>query len=206
MEQTEQMDELLEDIVRQQNEINAKHGALADIVGDKGDTVQLGIQEGVTRTAMLRCAHHQPPAGALAALPPLTKPLEADSQRGVQSTGKRRTSASTTSARSRRSNSSCKSSSASWPTAATQAGWACWTTASPTRATMTTTLRAKSTSRITAMTLSSPNTSTAVGAPLPALSRWSPAVQHVLPPPRRHRCGVRTQRDWRGAGSRRGRS
>lgn len=58
LEYTNQIDDLLEDIVRQQNDIADKHEAWADINGDISKTVRLGITEGVTKAATARCVPH----------------------------------------------------------------------------------------------------------------------------------------------------
>jgi hypothetical protein len=55
LDHTSQIDDLLEDIVRQQKEIATQHEALADQLGDTSRTVMLGINEGLTKTATARC-------------------------------------------------------------------------------------------------------------------------------------------------------
>lgn len=57
LDYTTQIDELLEDIVRQQNEIAEKHEAFNTLNGDTSRTLNLGIHQGVTRDATARCAH-----------------------------------------------------------------------------------------------------------------------------------------------------
>lgn len=54
---TAQLDDLLEEVIRQQNEISDKHAAWADATGaDASRTMNLGITGAVTRQATQRCA------------------------------------------------------------------------------------------------------------------------------------------------------
>jgi hypothetical protein len=58
LEHTNQIDTLLEDIVRQQNDLAEKHEAWADLNGDISKTVQLGITEVISKAAPARCVPH----------------------------------------------------------------------------------------------------------------------------------------------------
>ena len=54
---TAQLDDLLDEVIRQQNEISDKHSAWADATGaDASRTMNLGITGAVTRQATQRCA------------------------------------------------------------------------------------------------------------------------------------------------------
>jgi hypothetical protein len=60
LDQTTQIEDLLEDIVRQQKEIATQHDVwAAEQLGDTSRTIKLGISEGVTKTASTRCASGQ---------------------------------------------------------------------------------------------------------------------------------------------------
>ena len=65
--ETTQLDDLLEDIIRQQNAIADKHEAWAEMNGDQSQTVRLGITSASRATATQRCA---PPL----CFPPAWKP------------------------------------------------------------------------------------------------------------------------------------
>jgi hypothetical protein len=56
LEQSTQLEDLLNDIIRQQNEIANGHETWAELQGDTAYTVQLGINETVTKEATSRCA------------------------------------------------------------------------------------------------------------------------------------------------------